>query len=211
MRKAPHYVAIEGPLRVGKTKLARALADHLRGRCVLDPTENPHLEGLYRGRAGAAFRAQMQFLFARFERLSETGPGQSQLPVVTDFLFEKDKLYAYLNLDDSEIELYDPYYRFFKQQLPEPDLTVYLKATAESLHERLSAKPSGLESRISEAYLDVFVRAYDHFFNRYKAADMLVVDTVRTDIVNRPKDLEDVLQELSRPVTGTQFFLPLGS
>lgn len=211
MRKAPHYIAIDGPLRVGKTKLARALADHIRGRCVLDPTENPHLEDLYRGRAGAAFRAQMQFLFARFQRLSETGPGKSQLPVVTDFLFEKDKLYAYLNLDDIEIELYNPYYGFFKQQLPQPDLTVYLKATAESLHARLSAERSGLESRISEAYLDGFVRAYDYFFDRYKAADILVVDTVHTDIVNRRKDLEDVLQELSRPVTGTQFFLPLGS
>ncbi len=211
MRKAPHYIAIEGPLRVGKTKLAQALADHFHGRSILDLVDNPHLEGLYLGRPGAALRAQMQFLIGRYRQLAEAGIARSQMPVVTDYLFEKDKLHAYLNLNDDEIEVYDTYYQFFRRQLPDPDLTVYLKATPETLRARLTNERAGLESGIPGAYLESAVRAYDHFFERYKSADVLVVDTARTDIVNRPQDLRDLLEELARPVTGTQFFLPLGS
>ena len=211
MRKAPHFIAIEGPLRVGKTKLARALASHIRGRNILDPVDKPQLERLFQGRPGSALRVQMQFLFGRFSQLSGAKIGRSQLPVVTDFLFEKDKLHAYLNLEDDEIEVYDDYFRFFKQQLPDPDLAVYLKATTETLRERLSAPSADLQCKIPGAYLEGMVRAYDHFFERYTAADVLVVDTTQTDIVNRPQALQALLEEIGRPVTGTQFFLPLGT
>ena len=211
MRKAPHFIAVEGPLRVGKTKLARALASHIRGRSILDPVDKPHVERLFQGLPGSALRVQMQFLFGRFSQLSGAGIGRSQLPVVTDYLFEKDKLHAYLNLEDDEIEVYDDYFRFFKRQLPDPDLAVYLKATAETLRERLSTSSTGLENKIPGAYLEGTVRAYDHFFERYTAADVLVVDTARTDIVSRPQDLQALLEEIGRPVTGTQFFLPLGT
>ena len=211
MRKAPHYIAIEGPLRVGKTKLAVALATHIRGREILDVEANPHLEGFYRGRAGAAFRAQMHFLFGRYDRLTDAQIERSHIPVVTDFLFEKDKLFAYLNLDDDEIAIYDPYYKLFKTQLPAPDLTVYLKTTPERLRTRLTEERAGLEARISDAYLEGAVQAYDHFFSRYKSADVLVVNTEQTDILNNRDDLQNLLDELSKPVTGTQFFLPLGS
>ncbi len=211
MRKAPHYIAIEGPLRVGKTKLAVALAKDIRGREILDSEANPHLEGFYRGRAGAAFRAQMHFLIGRYHQLSEADIERSHIPVVTDYLFEKDKLFAYLNLDDDEISIYNPYYKLFKSQLPVPDLTVYLKTTPELLRTRLAVGKAGLEARISDAYLEGAVQAYDHFFSRYKSADVLVVDADQTDILNNPDDLENLLAELSKPVTGTQFFLPLGS
>ena len=210
MRRAPHYIAVEGPLRVGKTKLAKALAAHIHGRTVLDVPDNPHIEGFLTGRSGAAFRAQMHFLIGRYEQLSGAAITRSQMPIVTDFLFEKDKVFACLNLDDDEMGVYDTYYSHFKRQLPDPDLTIYLKASAESLLERLSSERTGLEARISAAYLEGAVRAFDHFFSRYKAADILVVDTAETDIVQRPEDLEDLLRELSRPVSGTQFFLPLG-
>lgn len=198
-------------MRVGKTKLARALADHFRGRAVLDVACDPHLEAFYQGRPCAEFRAQVRFLYQRFELLRTARIRRSQLPVVSDFLFEKDKIYACLNLDDEELEVYDIYYRHFKEQLPDPDLTVYLRATSEVLHERLAADPSGPESKVSAAYLDGTVRAFDHFFGRYQSADVLVVDTGKTDIVNRPEDLNGLLREISRPVAGTQFFLPLGS
>ena len=211
MRKAPHYIAIEGPLRVGKTKLASALADHLRGRKILDVDGNRHIQAFYRGRPGAAFRAQMEFLMGRFRQLSDSAIEQSHVPVVADFMIEKDKLFAYLNLDDDEIAIYDTYYRYFKDQLPRPDLTVYLKATPESIRERLETETEGIESRISDSYLEGAVRAFDHFFNHYKAADVLVVDAAETDIVSSPKDLENLLGELSKPVSGTQFFLPLGN
>ena len=197
-------------MRVGKTKLARALADHFRGRSVLDAPGDPHLEAFYRGRPCADFRTQIQFLYQRFELLRAARIRQSQLAVVSDFLFEKDKIYAYLNLDDDELEVYDTYYGHFKEQLPDPDLAVYLRATAEVLHDRLAADPSGPEAKVPAAYLDGTVRAFDHFFSRYKSADVLVVDTAKTDIVNRPGDLQGLLREISRPVAGTQFFLPLG-
>ena len=211
MRKAPHYIAIEGPLRVGKTHLARSLADHIHGREILDAKDNPYLESFYRGRQGAAFRAQMHFLFSRFRQLKDANIEGSHMPVVADYMFEKDKLFAYLNLEDDEIALYNSYYQFFKEQLPNPDLTVYLKTTPETIRERLASGQAGLEARISAAYLEGAVRAYDHFFNRYKSADVLVVDAAQADILNRPSDLKNLLAELSKPVTGTQFFLPLGS
>ena len=211
MRKPPHYIAVEGPMRVGKTKLARALEGHFRGRSVLDVPCAPHLEAFYQGRPCADFRTQIQFLYQRFDLLRAARIRRSQLPVISDFLFEKDKIYACLNLDDDELEVYDTYYRHFKEQLPDPDLAVYLRATAEVLHERLAADSSGPESNVSAAYLDGTVRAFDHFFSRYESADILVVDTAKTDVMNRPEDLTGLLQEISRPVVGTQFFLPLGS
>ena len=211
MRKAPHYIAIDGPLRVGKTKLAVALARHIRGREVLESGGNPHLDAFYRGKAGAAFRAQMHFLIGRFGQISEADIQRSHVPVVADFLFEKDKLFAYLNLDDDEIAIYNRYYQHFKSKLPDPDLAVYLKASAAHLQARLATEKAGMEARISDAYLEGAVQAYDHFFSRYKSADVLVVDAAQTDIVNNPDDLRNLLEELSKPVTGTQFFLPLGS
>lgn len=211
MRKAPHYIAIDGPLRVGKTRLATALAGHLRGREILDETANPHLEGFYRGRAGAAFRAQMHFLIGRYRKLESARIGLSHVPVVTDFLFEKDKIFAYLNLDDDEIKIYNLYYKYFKSQLPVPDLTVYLKTSHEGLRLRLAEDRGGPEVRISDAYLEGAVQAYDHFFSRYRAADVLVVDTTQTDILASQAALDNLLEELSKPVTGTQFFLPLGT
>ncbi len=211
MRRAPHYIAIEGPLRVGKTRLATALAQHIRGRALLDPAPNPHLEAFYRGRAGAAFRAQMHFLIGRYSRLAEANVERAHLPVVSDYLFEKDKLFAYLNLDDDEISIYDDFYKHFKSRLPEPDLAVYLKAGPEHLRAQLAAGKPGFESGIADAYLQRAVRAFDHFFSRYKSADVLVVDAAQADIENSPDDLRNLLEELGKPVTGTQFFLPLGS
>lgn len=208
---AAHYIAIEGPLRVGKSSLARALADRIHARPLFDSETNPHLEDFYNGRPGAAFRAQMHFLAGRFQQLSTAGIEQSNTRVVADYLFEKDKLFAYLNLDDAEVAIYDAYYQYFKKLLPAPDLVVYLKASPQVLRERIARKNIPAEAKIADRYLEETVRAYEHFFDRYKAADILVVDTSEVDFVRKPKDLEELLAELSRPVKGTQYFLPLGS
>ncbi len=208
---AAHYVAIEGPLRVGKSSLTRALADRIHARPLFDTENNPHLEDFYNGRPGASFRAQMHFLISRFQQLSSAAIEQSNTRVVADYLFEKDKLFAYLNLDDAEVSIYDAYYQHFKNLLPTPDLVVYLKAAPQVLRERIARKNIAAEAKISDRYLEETVRAYEHFFDRYKAADVLVVDTSEVDFVHKPKDLEELLAELSRPVRGTQYFLPLGS
>ena len=206
-----HYIAIEGPLRVGKTSLAGALAERLRARTLLDSEKNPFLEGFYRGEKGAAFRAQMYFLMSRFRHLQDADMENSRDAVVADFLFEKDKLFAYINLDDTEVSVYDDYYRHFKDQLPAPDLVVYLKASPEVLRSRIIRKNVPAEARISDEYLHEVVRAYEHFFEHYKGSDVLVVDTTKVDFVHKQADLNELLEELSRPVRGTQYFLPLGS
>lgn len=208
---AARYIAIEGPLRVGKTSLAQALAERIHG-CTLEDTEaNPFLESFYRGEKGSGFRAQMHFLMNRYARLKEAEPGRTHTPVVADFLFEKDKLFAYINLGDDEIAVYDDYYRHFKDQLENPDLVVYLKASPQVLRERIQRKNVPSESHISDEYLREVVRAYEHFFSRYKSSDVLVVDTTKVDFVHNEADLKELLDELSRPVRGTQYFLPLGS
>jgi len=206
-----HYIAIEGPLRVGKTSLARALADRIHARTVLDTEDNPFLESFYRGVKGSAFRTQMYFLLRRFQQLTAAGIERSHTAVVADYLFEKDKLFAYINLDDDEVELYDEYYRHFKERLPAPDLVVYLKATPAVLRERVARKNAPAELNIADEYLHEVVRAYDHFFAHFSAADVLVVDTSKVDFVHKTADLEELLNELTRPVRGTQYFLPLGT
>jgi len=196
---------------VGKSSLARALAERIHARTVLDSEENPFLKDFYRGQHGSAFRAQMYFLINRFQQLSEIASKQSQLPVVVDYLFEKDKLFAYINLNDDEVAVYDEYYRHFKEQLAPPDLVVYLKATPEVLRERIVRKNVESEAQISDEYLTEVTRAYEHFFSHYKASDVLVVDTTQVDFVQKASDLNELLEELSRPVRGTQYFLPLGT
>ncbi len=205
------YIAIEGPLRVGKSSLARALAQRIHARTVLDSEENPFLKDFYRGQHGSAFRAQMYFLVNRFQQLSTIDPNQSQVPVVVDYLFEKDKLFAYINLNDDEAAVYDEYYRHFKEQLAQPDLVVYLKATPQVLRERIVRKNVASEAQISDEYLTEVTRAYEHFFSHYKSSDVLVVDTTQVDFVQKESDLNELLEELSRPVRGTQYFLPLGT
>jgi len=130
---------------------------------------------------------------------------------VADYLFEKDKLFAYLNLSDEEVAVYDRYYQHFKEQLPTPDLVIYLKATPEVLRERIARKAVASETKIAPSYIQETVRAYEHFFQHYKASDVLVVDTTKVDFVHSRADLDELLQELSRPVRGMQYYLPLGS
>ena len=206
-----NYIAIEGPLRVGKSSLAQALADRIHARTLLDSEDNPFLTEFYRGRSGASFSAQMYFLIQRFQQLQAVAADRPLTPIVADYLFEKDKLFAYINLNDEEVKVYNGYYEHFKEQLSSPDLVVYLKATPQVLRERIARKNVPSEAKISDEYLEEVVRAYEHFFSHYKASDVLVVDTSQVDFVQRESDLEELLQELSRPVRGTQYFLPLAT
>lgn len=207
----PHYIVIEGPLRVGKTSLTKLVAERLRALALFDNEDNPFLKPFYASEAGAAFRAQMFFLMERYRQLKNASIPTSRSPVVADYLFEKDKLFAYINLSDEELGVYDGYYELLKEQLPLPDLVIYLQATPEVLRRRIARKDIRSEANISDEYLREVVRAYDHFFSHYKASDLLVVNTTDIDFVERSRDLEELLRGLTQPVKGTQFFLPLGS
>jgi deoxyguanosine kinase len=206
----PRTIAIEGPIRVGKSTLARILADRLHARRAFDPEDNPFLADFYREKPGAAFRAQFYFLIERHRRLLEARQGDAS-PVVADFLFEKDKIFAYINLDNEELKLYDRYFEIFAEGLKPPDLVIYLQATPEVLRERIARKKSPAESQISRAYLEEVVRAYEHFFFRYSSSDLLVINTSEIDFVERNADLQQLLRRLQEPVKGTQYFLPLGA
>ena len=211
----PQYIAIEGPIRVGKSSLARLLSERLHAQTVLDHENNPFLSEFYEERAGAAFRAQMHFLLSRFRRLRELDPAHSRTPVVADFLFEKDKIFAYINLNDEELRLYEAYYDLLQPQVAAPDLVIYLQAPPQVLRERIVRKARQMGSRmemgVSEAYLEEVVEAYEHFFFHYRASRLLVINTAEIDFVERHEDLEELLRRLTQPVFGTQYFLPLGS
>jgi deoxyguanosine kinase len=207
----PRYIAIEGPIRVGKTSLARTVAERLHAQAILDCEDNPFLRDFYLDRPGAAFKAQMYFLNQRFRQLRGLCLESPRAVVVADYLFEKDKIFAYVNLSDQELNLYDAYYELLREQVPTPDLVVYLQATPEVLARRIERKASPLEAEISAEYLAEVVRAYDHFFFHYKASKLLVINTTEIDFVASREDLEQLLRRITQPVRGTQYFLPLGS
>jgi deoxyguanosine kinase len=207
--KAPRYIVVEGPIRVGKSTLAKALAERLHARRVLDCEDNPFLADFYDEKPGAAFRAQMYFLYERHRRLVETQLDDAA-PIVSDFLFEKDKIFAYINLDNEELKLYERYFDMLAPTAPVPDLTIYLQAKPEVLRKRVSKKGDPTETEISPEYVEAVANAYEHFFFRYSASNLLVVDTSEIDFVERNQDLQELLRRLQQPVKGTQYFLPLG-
>src|SRR5579862_8952232 len=208
----PQYIAVEGPIRVGKSTLANVIADRLNAQRVIEPEDNPFLRAFYEGERGAGFQAQFAFLIRRFEQLQrlEVGP-KSQKAVVADYIFEKDKIFAYINLSDAELEIYNRYYQLFREQLPAPDLVIYLQASPDVLKKRLRRKNAPGESGVSDDYIEEIVKAYEHFFFHYSASDLLVVNTNDIDFVERHQDLQELLRRLSEPIRGTQYFLPLGS
>src|SRR5882762_9779950 len=183
----PRFIVIEGPLRVGKTTLARILAERLHARRIYDCEANPFLADFYTAKPGSAFRAQMHFIIERQKRLREALAVETPGPVLSDFLMEKDRIFANLNLDDAELKLYERYYEAFTADIPAPDLVIYLQAKPE------------------------VPRAYEHFFFRYAASDLLVINTSDIDFVERSDDLQLLLKRLQEPVKGTQYFLPLGA
>jgi deoxyguanosine kinase len=207
----PRYIAVEGPIRVGKSTLSIILAERLNAQRVTDPEQNSFLKPFYEGEPGAAFQAQFNFLVRRFEQLRDLDlGGSSQKAVISDFIFEKDKIFACLNLNDQELDTYNRYYNHFREQVPTPDLVIYLQATPEVLKKRVKKKNAPGEKAISEEYLEEVVKAYEHFFFHYTSSDLLIVNTSEIDFVERNEDLQELLRKVSAPIKGTQYFLPLG-
>ncbi|HYL87032.1 MAG TPA: deoxynucleoside kinase [Candidatus Angelobacter sp.] len=207
----PRFIVIEGPLRVGKSTLARILAERLHARRIYDCEDNPFLADFYKAKPGAALRAQMYFLMERQKRLREALAIEAPGPVLSDFLLEKDRIFANLNLDDQELKLYERYYEALSADTPAPDLVIYLQAKPEILRARIAKKASREETQIAEEYIEEVARAYEHFFFRYAASDLLVINTSEIDFVERSEDLQQLLRRLQDPVKGTQYFLPLGA
>src|SRR5581483_11764961 len=192
----PRYIAVEGPIRLGKSTLSRILAERLNAQRICEPEDNPFLRGFYEGEPGAAFQTQMAYLVRRFEQLHslDLGPRLQKL-IVADYIFEKDKLFAYLNLSDIELDTYNRYYNHFREQVPTPDLVIYLQASPEVLKKRLRKKNAPGERAIAEDYLEAVAKAYEHFFFHYTASDLLVINTSQIDFVDRNQDLQELLKK----------------
>jgi len=206
----PRYIALEGPIRVGKSSLSQIIAQQLGAQRIAEPEDNRFLKSFYEGEPGAAFQAQMSFLVSRFEQLHavDIGP-HNHKRVVADYVFEKDKLFAYINLNDDELSVYNRYYENFRKQLRTPDLVIYLQASPEVLKKRLAKKNAPGEAAVSDDYIEEVVKAYEHFFFHYSASDLLVVNTNDIDFVERHEDLQELLRRLNEPIKGTQYYLPL--
>ena len=206
----PRYIALEGPIRVGKSTLAQVIAQQINAQRVIEPEDNRFLKPFYEGEPGAAFQAQFEFLIKRFEQLKALDlSANANKRFVADYIFEKDKLFAYINLTDAEIEIYNRYYDLFRAQVPAPDLVIYLQASPEVLKKRLAKKNAPGEAAISEDYIEQVHKAYEHFFFHYTSSDLLVVNTNDIDFVERSDDLKELLRRLNEPIKGTQYYLPL--
>jgi deoxyadenosine/deoxycytidine kinase len=202
------FIAIEGPLRVGKSTLAQIIAQNLNAQHIVEPENNPFLDRFYEELSGMALATQMWFLVERYDQMRQIAATEQH--IVADYLFEKDKIFAYINLSDAELELYNRYYALFHSQVPSPDLVIYLHASPEVLKQRLKRKGIAGEQAISDEYIDQVAKAYEHFFFHYTASDVLVVDTSNIDFVNRPQDLALLLKRISEPTKGKQYFAPAG-
>jgi deoxyadenosine/deoxycytidine kinase len=204
----PRFIAVEGPIRAGKSSLARVLAETLQARRLIEPEDNPFLDRFYRGESGLGFATQMWFLMQRYEQQRELEDFTT--PIVADYLFEKDKIFAYINLTDAELDLYNRYYQMFRAEVATPELVIYLQASPEALKQRIRRKGIPGERAISEKYIEQVAAAYEHYFFHYSASDLLVVNTSDIDFVNNNRDLQLLLKRLAEPIHGTQYFLPLG-
>jgi len=207
------YLAIEGPPGLGKTILAERLGAQLDATVVLDEKENPFLADFYAGRAGAAFQAQLFFTLARHRQLLTLRQGDLfNQTTICDFLFERDRIYAFINLDDNELFIYQRLYDLVARDLPVPDLVVYLQAPTELIKRRFrqQAKAADGEERPTpgEEYLAELNEAYNHFFFHYTATPLLVVETSEVDPSWSDEAIADLIRQIRTLTRGTRYYVP---
>ena len=206
------YLAVEGPIGVGKTKLAERLAHRIDGTAVLEEAENPFLADFYSERPGSALQAQLFYLLSRHRQL--TGLRQADLfkhTTVCDYLFDRDKIFAYLNLDDNELFIYQRLYDLLVKDVPSPDLVVYLQAPTDVLLRRLRNKPADPDRQLPEPdpdYVRELNEAYQHYFFHYTATPLLVVETSEFEPEHSDVALEDLLRQINSLTKGTRYYVP---
>jgi len=213
IRKLPfRHIAIEGPIGVGKTSLVQLLAERFEGVMVLEDITNPFLPAFYEGRAGAAFQVQMYFLLSRFQQQREIAQmNLFQRLVVADYSFPKDRIFAYLNLDDTDLRIYEKLFPVLDQEVPTPDLVIYMQASLPVLLERIKKRARDFEAEIDPDYLERLSEAYSYYFFHYRETPLLVINTDDIDFVNKPADFDALVDQIVRCRRGTQIYVPLGS
>ncbi|MBT8092780.1 MAG: deoxynucleoside kinase [Gammaproteobacteria bacterium] len=210
---SPRYIAIEGPIGVGKTALARRLADTLAATLVLEEVEeNPFLERFYRDGQGAALPAQMFFLFARARQIEDLRQSDLFCSVqISDYLFTRDRLFAELNLDAEELKLYDQIAANLAIEAPIPDLVIYLQASVDSLLERLARRNGRFDRFVDRRYLEKLTDAYSRVFHAYDDGPLLIVNASEIDPINNSADYEQLFQQIEKTTGGRHFFNPVAA
>jgi deoxyguanosine kinase len=210
MRPA-RYIVTEGPVGVGKTSLTSLLAEELGARLILEQAEeNPFLTPFYQDPARYRFQTQMFFLLSRFSQQQEmTQPDLFKRITISDYLFDKDRIFAYINLDDNELALYEQFYKILEPKIVRPDLVIFLQADTDTLLHRIKQRGRPFEKEISLDYISAVNDAYNQFFFRYSDTPLLVINTSDIDFVHRREDLDDLLKQILSMKQGTQYYVPV--
>ena len=205
-----YYIAIEGPIGVGKTSLVNLLGEELSARTILEQfEENPFLADFYDDPERFAFQTQLYFLLQRYQQQQELRQvDMFHNLLVTDYMFVKDRLFASLNLNEKEMALYETVANLLERNVINPDLVIYLQADTDTLMKNINKRKRTFEKNMSRDYIDALNQVYNEYFFRYQDTPLLIINTNNIDFVNNKKDLEEIINVVRQPITGTKFFNP---
>ena len=210
MRKL-FYIAVEGPIGVGKTSLANLISKELGARLVLEQfEENPFLPEFYKDPERYSFQTQLFFLLQRYRQQQELKQvDMFQNLLITDYLFVKDRLFASLNLNEKEMHLYDTVANLLEKNIIRPDLVIYLQADTDTLMNNIVRRGREMEEDISKDYIDALRQVYTEYFFRYQDSPLVIINTSNIDFVHNENDLKEIINFIRKPVSGTKFFNPV--
>lgn len=211
MNTRHRYIAIEGVIGVGKTSLARILSENLNGRLILENhDENPFLAQFYKDQRHYAFQTQLFFLLSRFRQQQELPePDFFHSTLISDYIFPKDRIFAYINLSEAELTLYEKVMALMEVRVRKPDIVVYLQSSTERLMKNIRLRSRPYERDMSEEYIRTLNEGYNHFFFNYDESPLLIVNTTQLDFVNNPNHLAAITAEIEREQLGTRYFNPV--
>ena len=206
-----YYIAIEGPIGVGKTSLAELLSKKLGARLVLEDFEdNPFLPDFYNDPERFGFQTQLFFLLQRYRQQQDLRQvDMFQKLLITDYMFVKDRLFASLNLGDKEMHLYDTVASLLERNIIKPDLVIYLQADTDVLMKNIEKRGRNMERNVTWEYIDALNQVYTEYFFRYQDTPLVIINTNNIDFVENENDLEEVIDYIRQPVSGTKFFNPV--
>ena len=205
------YLAVDGPIGAGKTTMVEKLAERYDSVKVLEDIENPFLEDFYRNVPGAAFQTELYFLLSRFKQQQDlVQPELFSRLLLADYAFQKNRIFAYTNLSDDELMIFDKLFLLLEPQVPKPDLVLFLTADVGTCLRRVKQRKMNAERSMSEKYVSELIDAYNHYYYHYSASPLLVVDTRHLDFANKTEDFDELVNQLARPIRGTQYYVPMG-
>ena len=206
-----NYIAIEGPIGVGKTSLAQLLSKELGARLVLEDFEdNPFLPDFYNDPERFGFQTQLFFLLQRYRQQQDLRQvDMFQKLLITDYMFVKDRLFASLNLGDKEMQLYDTVASLLERNIIRPDIVIYLQADTDVLMKNIEKRGRNMEKNVTWEYIDALNQVYTEYFFRYQDTPLVIINTNNIDFVENESDLKEVIDYIRQPVSGTKFFNPV--